>query len=35
MPMGFIKKYGSYMNNLRRYNRELHMEENKGIHDYH
>ena len=31
MPMGFIKKYGSYINNLRRYDREFHMEENKGI----
>ncbi len=31
MPIGFIKKYGSYLNNLHRYNREYHMEENKAI----
>ena len=34
MPMSFIKKYGSYLTNLRRYNREFHMEENKAIEDY-
>ena len=34
MPMGFIKKYGSYVTNLQRYDREFHMEENKNIYDY-
>ena len=34
MPMGFVKKYGSYLTNLRRYDREFHMEENKGIKNY-
>lgn len=34
MPMGFIKKYGSYITNLQRYDREFHMEENKEIYGY-
>jgi len=34
MPMGFIKKYGSYLTNLQRYNRDFHLEENRGIQDY-
>ena len=25
MPMGFIKKYGSYLTNLNRYNKEFHL----------
>ena len=33
--MGFIKKYGSYLTNLNRYNRDLHLEENKHIKDWH
>lgn len=31
MPKGFIHKYGSYLTNLRRYQREFYLEENKGI----
>ena len=34
MPMGFIKKYGSYITNMRRVDKEYHMEENKSIYDY-
>ena len=34
MPLGFIRKYGSYISNIKRYNMEFHMEENKGIADY-
>ena len=32
--MGFIKKYGSYLSNLNRYNKEYHLQENRMIHDY-
>jgi hypothetical protein len=34
MPMGFIKKYGSYINNIRRYAADNKLEENKKIADY-
>ena len=34
LPEGFIKKYGSFVTNLQRYDREFHMEENKSIKDY-
>ena len=34
MPLGFIKKYGSYLTNLNRYNKENHLQENRLIHDY-
>lgn len=33
MPAGFIKKYGSYITNIQRFNREWHFEENKSIQD--
>lgn len=29
MPMGFIKKYGSYISNMARYDKEFHLDENK------
>lgn len=35
MPMGFIKKYGSYITNMQRYDKDWHLEENKAIYDYH
>ena len=35
MPLGFIKKYGSYVNNLRSYDKEFHLAENRNIYDYH
>ena len=34
MPMGFIKKYGSYITNMQRYDKDWHLDENKGIYDY-
>lgn len=34
LPIGFMRKYGSYMTNLTRYNRDFHLEENKNISDY-
>ena len=34
MPMGFIRKYGSYISNLQRYDREFHMDENKHVNGY-
>ena len=34
MPMGFIRKYYSYITNLKRYDKEFHMEENKNLYDY-
>ena len=34
MPLGFIRKYGSYISNLKRYNDEFHLQENKNIADY-
>ena len=34
MPLGFIKKYGSYITNMQRYDREFHLEENKMISSY-
>lgn len=34
MPMGFIKKYGSYISNIARYDKEFKMEENKTMNDY-
>ena len=34
MPMGFIKKYGSYITNLQRYYSDWKMDENKNMRDY-
>ena len=34
MPMGFIKKYGSYITNLQRYRKDNMLKENRGILDY-
>ena len=34
MPLGFIRKYGSYITNLKRYEKDSHLEENKGIAEY-
>jgi len=34
MPLSFIRKYGSYLTNLKRYDKEFHMEENKRINGY-
>ena len=34
MPLGFIRKYGSYITNMRRYDKEWHLEENRTIQDY-
>ena len=34
MPLGFIRKYGSYISNIQRYNKDFHLEENKNIADY-
>ena len=32
--MGFIKKYYSYITNLRRYDRDFHLSENKNLNGY-
>ena len=34
MPMGFIRKYGSYLTNIQRNHRDFHLSENKNIYDY-
>lgn len=34
MPMGFIKKYSSYVTNLKRYRKEDNLSENKELYDY-
>jgi len=34
MPLGFIKKYGSYITNLQRYNKDFYLQENKNTFDY-
>ena len=34
MPMGFIKKYGSYLNKVKTNSKDFHLDENKKIYDY-
>lgn len=34
MPIGFIRKYGTYITNMKQYDRTWHLEENKNIKDY-
>lgn len=34
MPIGFIRKYGTYITNMQKYDRTWHLEENKSIYDY-
>ena len=34
MPMGFIRKYGTYITNMQSYDRTWHLEENQSIKDY-
>ena len=34
MPMGYIKKYYSYVTNLQRYRGDFQLEENRSINDY-
>ena len=34
MPLGFIKKYDSYITNMQRYEREFYLEENKVTNGY-
>ena len=34
MPMGFIKKYGSFINNIKRYRGDNKLTENRAISDY-
>jgi len=34
MPLGFLRKYGSFITNLSRYEKEFHLDENKRISDY-
>ena len=34
MPLGFIRKYGSYISNLKRYEKDFHLDENRSIADY-
>lgn len=34
LPQGFMRKYGSYITNMQRYDRDWHLDENKNAFDY-